>query len=248
MSRRAGMTGEAAPALHVFPSSAALAEAAAGAVRRWAAEAVADHGRFAIALAGGRTPKVLYLTLAGAGPAALPYDRLEVFWSDERAVPPDHPHSNYRMAWESWLSRVPIDPGRVYRIHGEDDPEAAAARYEEKLRTVLGNPPRLDLILLGIGRDGHTASLFPNAPALRSERLVAATRAPAPPRWRVTFTPRLIRTANLVMVLATGQEKARAVRAALPDPPSAALPASLLRGDHVLWYLDRAAASRLTSS
>ncbi len=242
------MTGEVLPGIHVFSSPKALGEAAAETIRQQAAEAVADHRRFAIALAGGRTPKVLYLTLAGAGPAALPYDRMDVFWSDERAVPSNHSHSNYRMAWESWLSRVPIDPRRAYRIHGEDDPEAAAAHYEEELRTALGDPPRLDLILLGIGRDGHTASLFPNAPALSSERLVAATRAPAAPRWRVTFTPRLIRTANRVMVLATGKEKARAVRAALLDPPSGALPASLLRGDHVLWYLDRAAASSLTQS
>jgi 6-phosphogluconolactonase len=134
----------------------------------------------------------------------------------------------------------------VHRIRGEDDPEAAAARYEEELRTALGDPPRLDLILLGIARDGHTASLFPHAPALASDRWVAAARAPAPPHHRVTFTPHLIRKALRVMVLAAGREKARAVRAALLDPPSEALPASLLRGDHVLWYLDRAAAARLT--
>ena len=240
------MTGEISPGIHVFPSPSALAEAAADTIMKWGAEAVRDHGRFAIALSGGRTPKPLYVMLAEAGPEAFSSDRLEVFWSDERAVPPDHPDSNYRLAWETWLSRVPLDPRRVHRIRGEDDPEAAAAHYEEELRTALGDPPRLDLILLGIARDGHTASLFPHAPALASERWVVAARATVPPHHRVTFTPRLINTANQVMVLATGEEKARAVRAALVDPPSEAMPASLLRGDQVLWYLDRAAAAALT--
>lgn len=246
MSRRAGMSGEVSPGIRVYPSPSALTEAAADTIMKWAAEAVRDHGRFAIALSGGRTPKGLYQMLVEAGPDAFSYDRLEVFWSDERAVPPDHPESNYRLAWETWLSRVPLDPARVHRIRGEDDPEAAAARYEEELRTALGDPPRLDLILLGIARDGHTASLFPHAPALASERWVAAARAPAPPRWRVTFTPHLIRKALRVIVLAAGREKARAVRAAVLDPPSEALPASLLRGEHVLWYLDGAAAAGLT--
>jgi 6-phosphogluconolactonase len=240
------MTGEVSSGIRVYPSPSALTEAAADTIMKWAAGAVRDHGRFAIALSGGRTPKRLYQMLAEAGPDAFSYDRLEVFWSDERAVPPDHPESNYRLAWETWLSRVPLDPQRVHRIRGEDDPEAAAARYEEDLRTALGDPPRLDLILLGIAQDGHTASLFPGAPALASERWVVAARATVPPHHRVTFTPRLIRPANRVMVLATGKEKARAVRAALQDPPSEAVPASLLRGKHIVWYLDRPAAAGLT--
>ncbi|MBI3976502.1 MAG: 6-phosphogluconolactonase [Armatimonadetes bacterium] len=239
------MTRSPAPRVRVFPTLEALTEEAARTLRRDAAAAVTRRGRFTLALVGGQTPEVLYRLLGAAGPRALPYPRLEIFWSDERAVPPGHRDSNYRLAWEIWLSRVPVDPRRVHRIRGEEGPDAAAARYERELRRTLGIPPRLDLILLGVGRDGHTASLFPHAPALRSARLVEAAVAPASPRKRVTFTPALIGAARRVLVLAAGREKARVVERALAHPPSDTVPASLLRGRNVSWLLDRAAAARL---
>ncbi|MDQ7849991.1 MAG: 6-phosphogluconolactonase [Armatimonadota bacterium] len=236
----------AAPAVRIFPTPRALVEEAVRSIRSLAVRAVAACGRFALALSGGRTPQDLYSLLAEGGAGALPYDRMEVFWSDERAVPPDHAESNYGLAWQVWLSRAPLAAARIHRIRGEVDPQQAAAHYEAELRRVLGDPPRLDLVLLGVGRDGHTASLFPGDPALGDHRLVVATTAPHPPLRRVTFTPQVIRLASRVLVLASGSDKARAVRRALEDEPSAAVPASLLRWAQVCWFLDEAAAAWLS--
>ncbi len=237
---------EAAPEVRVFPSPHALAEEAVVCMRRIALQAVAARGRFTLALSGGRTPQDLYTLLAKGGAETLPYDRMEVFWSDERVVPPDHPESNYALAWRTWLSRVPLPTARIHRVPAEADPGEAAARYEATLRKVLGDPPRLDLVLLGVGRDGHTASLFPGHPALEDDRLVVASTAPVPPRRRITFTLRVIRLASRVLVLASGGDKAQAVRRALEDQPSAAVPASMLRWARVCWFLDEAAAASLS--
>ncbi|KRT77903.1 MAG: 6-phosphogluconolactonase, 6-phosphogluconolactonase [Armatimonadetes bacterium CSP1-3] len=236
----------ASPEIRVLPTPHALVEEAARFVRDAAQQAVADHNRFALALSGGETPQALYALLAEAGPDTLPYNRVEIFWSDERGVPPDHEESNYGLAWKVWLARAPLDPRRIHRLRGEDDPERAAADYEAELRRVLGDPPRLDLVLLGVGRDGHTASLFPGEAALASNRLVAAATAPVPPQRRITVTPRLIEAAARVLVLVTGRDKAEAVRRALEDAPTPAVPASLLRGPGITWFLDDAAASVLS--
>jgi len=236
----------AASQIRVFPTSRALADAAAETLRRRAASAVAARGRFTLALSGGQTPERLYRVLAARGPQALPYDRIEVFWGDERAVPPQRRESNYRLAREAWLSRVPLRARQLHRIRGEARPRTREAqRYERLLARRLGVPPRIDLILLGIGPDGHTASLFPRTPALHSERLVEVTDAPIPPRGRVTVTLRLIRSARAVLFLVAGVGKAGLVARALMEPPSEAIPASLVRGRHVTWFLDAAAAARL---
>lgn len=232
--------------VRLFPTLDALAAGAARTVRRRAAAAVAARGRFTLALSGGETPEALYRLLGEADPRTLPYDRVEIFWSDERAVPPGHRDSNYRLAWKSWLSRVPVRVGPVHRIRGEASPlTREAQRYARLLRRRLGVPPRLDLVLLGIGRDGHTASLFPRASTLRSDRLVEVAVSRAPPRGRVTLTLLLIRSARAVLVLAAGAEKAAPVARALLAPPSEAIPASLLRGRGVIWLIDEAAASKL---
>lgn len=236
---------EAAPEVRVFPSLHALAEEAVRCIHRVALQAVAARGRFTLALSGGRTPQGLYTLLAQGGAGALPYDRMEVFWSDERVVPPDHPESNYAVAWRAWLSRVPLPAARIHRVPAAVGAQQAAAQYEAELLRVLGDPPRLDLVLLGVGRDGHTASLFPGRPALEDDRLVVAATAPEPPRRRVTFTPRAIRLAYRVLVLASGGDKAQAVRRALEEEPSAAVPASMLRWARVCWFLDEAAAAPL---
>ncbi len=235
----------AGPQIRLFPAPRTLAREAADDVLVWAEEALAARGRFTLALSGGRTPRALYEMLAKAGPAALPYDRLDVFWSDERAVPPDHRDSNYRLAWEVWLSHCLISMHQVHRIRGEEDPEQEAIRYEQEIRAVLGDPPRFDIIFLGMGADGHTASLLPGAPPPPPGRLVVSAVAPVAPRRRVTFTPALIDLARRVLVLVTGSDKTEAVRRALTEPPSAEIPASLLRGPQVIWFLDAAAAAGL---
>jgi 6-phosphogluconolactonase len=243
------------PEVRVLPTADEVAAAALPLLREEARRAVASRGRFALALSGGRTPRALYHRLAAAGPEALPYDRVEIFWGDERAVPPDHPASNFRLAYEAWLRHVPVPPERLHRIRGEEAPEAAARTYEAELLAVLNDPPTLDCVLLGIGEDGHIASLFPGSAALRSARYVEATRAPAPPTWRITLTPRALALARRVLVLATGRAKAPAVARALGGAGTAVgaggaaeqaeVPAAVLRDLPVLWLLDRAAAAVL---
>src|SRR6267378_3242252 len=244
------------PTVTILDDPEALADAAARLVVDTAAEAVGAHGRFTLALAGGRTPAATYAKLA-----VPPYrDRVDwahtwVFFGDERAVPPDHPESNYRMAHETLLSRVPIPPTQVWRIRGEaEDPEAAAAEYAKALAAAFGTRrgelPRLDLILLGLGVDGHTASLFPGSPVLRETfRIVAAVHAAAasiPQRFTLTYP--ILNAAACVIYLVSGAEKAKVVKAALGDRASG-LPAAMVRPTEgrLLWILDRAAAALLPS-
>lgn len=235
----------------IVETPAALAAEATEVFVRSAAEAIGDRGRFAVALAGGATPRGLYTTLAGE-PARSRVDwrRTWVLFGDERCVAPTDPESNYRMAWETLLEKVPVPAGQICRIAGEaTDAARAAADYEATLRAVLEpDAARCDLILLGMGLDGHVASLFPGSPVLEErDRLVAAveTRAAVVSR-RITLTLPAINAARHVLFLIAGAEKARAVAAALRDPAST-LPAARVRPrDGVLtWLLDRAAAGAL---
>lgn len=195
-------------------------------------------GPISLVLSGGRTPRGVYRMLARHG--GLPWSRMEVFFGDERAVPPSHVHSNYRMARESLLDRVPVPPDRIHRMRAEEaDLDEAARAYALLL------PGAPDLVLLGIGMDGHTASLFPGAPTLdETERRVVPARSPRPPRARLTVTPRVLREARHLVVLASGAVKSEPVARALEGPwEPAACPAQLaLRGS---WILDPAAASGL---
>lgn len=203
--------------------------------------------RFSVALSGGSTPERLYALLAVPEFASqIVWSRVHIFWGDERCVPPDHPDSNYRMARETLLGRVPIPPENVHRIVGELDPPQAAALYEQHLQTFLGDKPRFDLILLGMGNDGHTASLFPHTPALHEQtRWVVANHAPAQPSWRVTLTPLAINAAAQVVFLVAGSEKAETLRRVLNGPyiPDE-LPAQLVQPSNgeLTWMVDRAAA------
>ncbi|GAO02397.1 6-phosphogluconolactonase [Anaeromyxobacter sp. PSR-1] len=212
---------------------AGLARAAAEEVARRAGEAVAARGRFAVALAGGSTPRALYEVLAD--PAApwrgrVPWARTEVWFGDERCVPPDHPDSNYRMAREALLDRVA--PAAVHRIEGERPPAEAAARYEAALRRDAepdGAPPRLDLVLLGLGADGHTASLFPGSPALDERaRWVAAPFVPAVGAHRVTLTLPVLERARAIAFLVSGAGKRAALGRLLAAGPPA-IPAARVR-------------------
>lgn len=219
----------------------AMSRAAAERVIHLATEVVALRGACSIALSGGNTPATLYALLA-APPLCerMPWPQVQVYWGDERCVPPDDPASNYGLAWRTLLAQVALQPEQLHRIAGEDpDPAAAAARYAQEL------PAALDLLLLGVGEDGHIASLFPNSPALHEQTLRAvAVTAPKPPPCRITITPPVIAAARHLLVLAAGAEKAEAVTHALSGAEDIDhVPAQLAR--HGLWYLDQAAAAGL---
>ncbi len=234
-----------------------MTKAAADLVFERASRAVAAAGVFRIALSGGTTPGALYARLAeDARYRALPWDRTEVFWGDERHVGPDDPDSNYRLARDTLLSRVPVDPTRVHRVRAENpDARRAAADYESTLQLVFGFAPgewpRFDLMLLGLGGDGHTASLFPGSAALdERKRLVVAPWVEKLRAYRITMTLPVFNHAAHVMFLAAGPGKAAAVAAAL-DPPRDATPppAALVRPleGELTWILDRDAARLLSS-
>jgi 6-phosphogluconolactonase len=246
------------PEIVRLTDAAAVYRASADVFAGAAADAVARSGRFSVALAGGSTPKAVYSLLATDARlrTAVPWAETHVFWGDERCVPPDHGDSNYRMAREAMLSRVPVPPGQVHRVRGEEpDPAAAAAAYERELRTSFGTDtgvPRFDLVLLGLGPDGHTASLFPSTTALSERaRLVVANRVEKLGAWRITLTFPVLNAARLVLFIVSGSDKAEAVRDVLqPRTDAPALPASLVRpvDGRLLWHLDDAAARLIPSA
>lgn len=221
-----------------------------------AERAIADpeRGRFLVALSGGNTPRVFHQQLVQHYRDLIPWERVQFFWSDERCVPPDHPDSNYRMAVETLLSQIKVPAENIHRMPGERaDYDAAAANYEAELRQVFGLPPdvllRFDLILLGMGSDGHTASLFPGSAALHEQqKLVAANFAPKLNAHRLTFTYPLINAARQIMFLVAGQDKAEPLRDVLSGQVSIEeRPAVGVRptDGETLWLVDRAAASLL---
>ncbi len=226
-----------------------LAQAAARDFATKAEAAIAERGRFAVALAGGSTPKATYEVLANDSAGALDWSKVHVFFGDERTVPPDHEDSNYRMAHETLLSHVPV--GSIHRMRGELPPTEAAAAYEEELRGFFGTsdePPSLDLILLGIGEDGHTASLFPETSALEvHDRWVVANPVLKLETTRLTLTVSLINSARAVNFLVAGEGKAEALKQILEgDADPHEYPAKLVRpADGPVWMVDRAAAKFL---
>jgi 6-phosphogluconolactonase len=233
--------------LEVLPSAAALAEAAAGHFVAAAGDAIDSHGQFVVALSGGSTPRDTYRRLGtDALVSGVMWSRVQVLWGDERCVPPDHAESNYRMARETLLERVPVPAANVHRIHGEDDPATAAAAYEATLRALA----RIDLVLLGLGDDGHTASLFPGSAAIQEQtRWVMAAHAPAASMWRVTLTPAVINAAAEVLFLVSGGAKAGILRRVLEGPRRPQeLPAQAIvpSNGRVRWCVDAAAAAELT--
>jgi 6-phosphogluconolactonase len=280
--------------IEVFPTPDALADAVARHVVECAQAAISATGRFTVALSGGSTPKAAYSRLASAdwGLANDQWRRVHVVWGDERCVPPDDPRSNYRMAKEALLDRVPIPPDQIHRIRGEDEPQKAAAEYERQLRLLLTchpersdkdchpersprhpersegagtsrldeQPPsgplaafgvtgRLDLVLLGLGEDGHTASLFPGQPAVHeTERWVLAVPAPTGHMWRVTLTPAILNSARNVTFIVAGAGKAARLQQVIERPFAAdQLPAQAIRPiqGRLTWMVDQAAAGQL---
>jgi 6-phosphogluconolactonase len=226
--------------LVVVPTAADLARPAAEWLELEVTRAIAGRGACALCLAGGRTPEPVYRALASA--SSVDWSKVDVFFGDERAVPPDHPDSNYLMVYRVLLSRVPVPAGQVHRMEAErSDREAAAREYERSL------PSQLDILVLGMGPDGHTASLFPGSPALdERQRLVVPVIGAKPPPERLTITPPVIEAARQVAVMATGQDKAAMVARAIEGPLAPKdVPVQLARRGS--WFLDQAAAGRLTA-
>lgn len=241
--------------IRVLPTPQELFAAAAEEVVRLANQAVAERGRFAIALSGGSTPKSLYNLLATNARSTLPWDHTDFFWSDERHVAPNNPDSNYRMANEAMLSKVPVPPANIYRVPAENpDAAAVAEAYEAAIRKFFqlqpGQLPRFDLILLGLGPDGHTASLFPGTAGLEEKsRLVIANLVEKLKTHRLTFTLPVINAARCVAFLVSGTDKATVLRSVLEESvPGEQYPAKLVEPSdgNLIWFLDRAAASGLT--
>jgi 6-phosphogluconolactonase len=222
-----------------------LAELAAERFTAIIEDAVHRREAAIVSLTGGSTPKRLY-TLLATEPwrSHLPWSRTHVFWGDERAVPPDHPHSNYGMAHEALLAHVPVPPEQVHRIRGEDPPAEAARAYER------GLPDAFDLMLLGMGEDAHIASIFPGSPVLRERHArVAAPWAAHLEAYRITLTPPALLASRRIVMLVSGAAKANAVAAAIEESDDPARwPAHILRaaGDRVEWLIDRAAARALS--
>ena len=237
------------PEINVLPTPRDVAREAAERVVRIGEESIALSRRFSLVLSGGSTPRVLYEMLAREPYAArLEWARVEVFFADERAVPPDDPDSNYRLARETLLSHVPIPGDNVYRIRGEIEPEEAAKEYGLLLKEKFaGAGP--DLILLGMGEDGHTASLFPGTEAVNEakHRAVAnfVERSTTGRSWRVTMTAPFINRARHVILLVTGSNKAARVSEVLEGPRDPQrLPVQLVAPSNgtLTWLLDAAAA------
>lgn len=233
-----------------FSTSSALVERAAELFIQTAAQSFLARGYFSVALSGGSTPRALYQLLADT---PLAWQNIHLFWGDERCVPPDHVDSNYRMTAESLLTRVHIPPENIHRIQGELPPEEAALRYEDDLRKFFRDAPRFDLILLGLGEDGHTASLFPDSPALheRTRWVVAVPHAFPPPPLvpRVTLTLPVLNAARQIAFLVSGASKAQRLAQVLRAPTaSPSLPASMIRPDDgdILWMMDQSAAALLS--
>lgn len=234
----------------VLPTSTAVAEAAADRVVRVARNAIRRRGRFCVALSGGATPRATCDLLALAPRIhAVDWSRVEFFWGDERAVPPDHPDSNFGAAKAQLLDHLPgIRPDAIHRMTADNrDLDAAAQRYEHEIARVFGvapgapRPPAFDLIWLGMGADGHTASLFPGSTALgERRRWVVATWAPALAAWRMTLTQPLINAARSVLFVVTGPDKAPAMRSI--ESGSRELPAARIRARSTLFLVDAPAA------
>ena len=237
--------------LHICADAQDLATRFAAALAETIATAVARTGRCALALSGGNTPRRVHQRLAAAYRREVRWDAVDVFWGDERYVPADDPRSNYRMARETLLEPVACPAANVHPMPTDlASPDEAAREYERTLRRFFDAEwPRFDVLLLGVGADGHMASLFPDSPALKERsRWVVAATAPAEPQVRLTLTPPAIAAAKRLCVLVAGPDKAEALRHVLDETADPnAYPAAGLRaaGERVSWWVDRAAASAL---
>jgi len=240
----------------ILPGAEEIAHEAADRIVGIAQEVLNQKQYFRLVLSGGSTPKRLFNILTGDSyQNQLPWDKIQFFWGDERCVPPDHPDSNYRMAREAFLNTLKIPEAHIHRLNGEaSNPNASALEYEEKIREHFsikesGAPPQFDLILLGMGTDGHTASLFPDTPALeKTDRWIVANYVEKFRTYRLTMTPRIINQAAWVIFLISGSDKAAVLSEVLEGPyEPKRLPSQLIQPEagNMVWLLDREAANRL---
>jgi 6-phosphogluconolactonase len=247
-----------APTIRVFADAEAVSQAAAQEFVRCAREAVAARGRFTVTLSGGSTPQRLYQLLAEAPYRdQIDWSKVELFWGDERSVPPDHKDSNYRMTSEAMLTRIPIPPGQVHRLEADRaDPDSAARDYQTVIAKTFGvsadgDPPSFDLVLLGMGPDGHTASLFPGTTALsETKRWVVVNYVPKFATNRLTLTTPILNKARQVLFLVAGADKPERLHEVLEGPyePNR-LPSQLIKpSGSLVWFVDRLAASQLTQT
>lgn len=223
-----------------------LAAATADAAVRILAAAVHARGHASLALSGGTTPR-LFLPLLAAEPRrrAVAWESVSVFWADERCVPPDHPESNFGMAHDLLLSRVPVPPEQIHRIYGELPPEAAADRYIREMEEHFGSLPRFDLVLLGMGSDGHTASLFPGSASLDAQEYACAVHAAHLDSRRITLTLPVLNNARAVVFSVSGKEKAAVLREMMDEKLRKNYPAGrvLPKSGELLWLADNDACS-----
>lgn len=240
------------PNITIYPDPDAFVHGAAEFVCGLARAAIAETGRFAVALAGGGTPRPVYALLATPEFAGrIAWDKVQVFFGDERCVPPDDERSNFRMAREALLDHLPLPPANVHRIGGEDDPAQAARAYEQDMKLFFRTqaPPAFDLICLGLGENGHTASLFPGTAGLREQkRWVVSQYVETMKTWRVTVTPVLINAARNVVFLVKGSGKAEVLERVLTGPYEPdVLPAQLVQptNGRTHWLVDAAAGARV---
>lgn len=243
--------------MNISSDPAQLAQRVADYILTISSHAIRQHGQCSLALSGGSTPRDTYQLLATPAYAdRMDWSRIFVFWGDERCVPPDDPESNFYMAYEALLKHVPIPPQHIHRMRGEEDPETGAAKYEADLRafsaqdrSCTGNGPCFDLNLLGLGENGHTASLFPGAPALaETQRWVVAQCVDATPPWRLTLTPHAINAARHIAFIVSGSHKASILAQVLKGPSQPEkLPAQLVQptDGEVIWFIDQAAGRLL---
>jgi 6-phosphogluconolactonase len=239
------------PTLRIFPNTEALNNAAAEALASLARQVVLEKGRATIALAGGSTPQAIYQLLAAEYREKIPWAQVHLFWGDERYVPMNDPNSNYRMVRESLLAHVPIPAQNVHHMSTEfAQPKKAARCYEQTLHDFFGEPlPRFDLILLGLGKDAHCASLFPESPALRERKgLVVVAEGSQPPKLRLTLTFPVINQAQNIYFFVAGEDKAPALKSTLEDPRDPQkFPAQAIQplNGQVIWWVDDKAVSLL---
>ncbi len=209
------------------------------------------NGNFFLALSGGSTPKIWFDYLAENHSQDIPWNRIQLFWGDERCVPPDDPGSNFGMTKKHLLEKIKIPEENIHRIHGEIDPVSAAEQYEKELYETLGENPVFDLIILGMGDDGHTASIFPHEINLwDSEKLCAVATHPISGQKRVSFTGKLINNASAVTFLVTGENKAERIKEIIDEEPNAVYyPASLVKPTFgtLHWFFDKEAAKLIES-
>ena len=237
-----------------FTNPETLAAGAAEYICALAKECIADHGQFTLVLSGGSTPEHIFRQLVNESlEHRLDWPKVAIFWGDERCVPPDHKQSNYRMARQTLFDHVPIPSANIHRMACEGDPAAGADTYEGLLRREFpGQPwPQFDLVLLGLGDDGHTASIFPGTAILaEKERWVAPVYVPQLDSWRISLTLPTINAAAQITFLVIGEGKAAIVREILESPsPDPIYPAQRIRPQtKLIWFLDRAAGSLLDPS